>query len=170
MWGYLEESFAIYFFIDSVDEEYGHAPMYWLRCQKGLFYRVMRLLRKDTYGNKLHVIICIRDNVMASICESEHHTRYINEEHVKLLNWDYMTIQYFFESKIANLKDCYFINEDQEKNIYNWLSIKEIHNNYRNMNESIMQYILLAYKVVAKRYCDNWEFLGGNKEYESKYI
>ena len=132
----------IYFFIDSVDEEYGHAPMYWLRCQKGLFYRVMRLLRKDTYGNKLHVIICIRDNVMASICESEHHTRYINEEHVKLLNWDYMTIQYFFESKIANLKDCYFINEDQEKNIYNWLSIKEIHNNYRNMNESIKQYIL----------------------------
>lgn len=140
----------IYFFIDSVDEEYGHAPMYWLRCQKGLFYRVMRLLRKDTYGNKLHVIICIRDNVMASICESEHHTRYINEEHVKLLNWDYMTIQYFFESKIANLKDCYFINEDQEKNIYNWLSIKEIHNNYRNMNESIMQYILRHTRLLPR--------------------
>lgn len=89
----------IYFFIDSVDEEYGHAPMYWLRCQKGLFYRVMRLLRKDTYGNKLHVIICIRDNVMASICESEHHTRYINEEHVKLLNWNYMSIKYFLKVK-----------------------------------------------------------------------
>lgn len=140
----------IYFFIDSVDEEYGHAPMYWLRCQKGLFYRVMRLLRKDTYGNKLHVIICIRDNVMASICESEHHTRYINEEHVKLLNWNYMSIKYFFESKIEGLKDCYFINEKKEKNIYNWLSVNTIHNNYRNIDEPIIQYILRHTRLLPR--------------------
>lgn len=141
---------AIYFFVDSVDEEYGHAPMYWLRCQKGLFYRVMRLLRKDTYGNKLHVVICIRDNVMASICESEHHTRYVNEEHVKILNWNYMTIQYFFEMKIANLKNCYFINEGQEKNIDNWLSVKKIYNNYRDMEEPIVQYILRHTRLLPR--------------------
>lgn len=141
---------SIYFFIDSVDEEYAHAPMYWLRCQKGLFYRVMRLLRKDIYGNKLHVIICIRDNVMASICKSEHHTRYVNEEHVKLLNWNYTTVQYFFERKISNLKDCYFINEDQEKNISNWLDTKMIHNKYRNMDEPIMQYILRHTRLLPR--------------------
>ena len=140
----------IYFFIDSVDEEYAHAPMYWLRCQKGLFYRVMRLLREDIYGNKLHVIISIRDNVMASVCESEHHTRYINEEHVKILNWDYLTIQYFLESKIENLKACYFINEGMEKNIYNWLGINEIHNNQRNIDESIVQYILRHTRLLPR--------------------
>lgn len=136
----------IYFFVDSVDEEYGHAPMYWLRCQKGLFYRVMRLLRKDTYGNKLHVIICIRDNVMASICESEHHTRYVNEEHVKLLNWNYMTIQYFFEKKIANLNDCYFINEGQEKTIFNWLNIK------MNGKEKFQNYTQDQLRTVGQHY------------------
>ena len=140
----------IYFFVDSVDEEYAHAPMYWLRCQKGLFYRVMRLLRKDIYGNKLHVIISIRNNVMASVCESEHHTRYINEEHVKILKWDYLTIRYFFESKISNLKSCYFINEGKENNIYNWLGIDVIHNNYRNINESIIQYVLRHTRLLPR--------------------
>ncbi len=140
----------IYFFIDSVDEEYAHAPMYWLRCQKGLFYRVMRSIRKDVYGNKLHVVIGIRDNVMASICESEHHTRYISEEHVKILNWDYLTIKYFFETKISNLKDCYFIKEMSEKNICNWLGIKEIPNEYRRIEEPIMQYILRHTRLLPR--------------------
>ena len=140
----------IYFFVDSVDEEYAHAPMFWLRCQKGLFYRVMRLLRKNIYGNKLHVIICIRDNVMASICESEHHTRYVNEEHVKLLNWNYMTIQYFFDRKIANLKNCYFINEDQKKTIFNWLNIKMIYNKYRDIEEPIEQYVLRHTRLLPR--------------------
>ena len=140
----------IYFFIDSVDEEYAHAPMYWLRCQKGLFYRVMRCLRKDVYGNKLHVVIAIRDNVMASICESEHHTRYISEEHVKILNWDYLTIKYFFESKVSKLKDCYFINGEKEKNICNWLGVKTIHNEYRNIDEPIIQYILRHTRLLPR--------------------
>ena len=27
----------IYFYLDAVDEEFSHAPMYWLKCQEGLF-------------------------------------------------------------------------------------------------------------------------------------
>ncbi len=141
----------IYFFVDSVDEEYAHAPMYWLRCQKGLFYRVMRLIREEVYGNKLHVVISIRDNVMASVCESEHRTRYVNnEEHVKILKWSYKTIKYFFEGKIANLKDCYFINEGYEKTIDNWLGINTLHNNYRNIDEPIIQYILRHTRLLPR--------------------
>ena len=34
----------IFFYLDAVDEEFSHAPMYWLQCQKGLFYQVMRFL------------------------------------------------------------------------------------------------------------------------------
>lgn len=36
---------ALYFFVDAIDEEYQHAPMYWLRAQKGLFYCLMQFLR-----------------------------------------------------------------------------------------------------------------------------
>ena len=132
----------IYFFIDSIDEEYENAPTYWLNCQRALFYRIMRFLRKDDYQNKLHIVVSIRANVMASICESENGTKYLHDKHVKLLNWDYRTIQYFFESKIKNLKNCYFINEGNEKTIENWLGLENIHNEYRNINEPIIQYIL----------------------------
>lgn len=140
----------IYFFIDSVDEEYGHAPMYWLRCQKGLFYRVMRLFRNETFGNRLHVVISIRDNVLASVYKSEHQTRYINEEHVKLLDWDYDTIKYFFETKILALKNCYFINELGDKNINNWLGISKIHNIQRNIDENLNQYILRHTRLLPR--------------------
>ena len=29
----------IYFYLDAVDEEYSHAPMYWLKCQRGCSIR-----------------------------------------------------------------------------------------------------------------------------------
>lgn len=140
----------IYFFIDSVDEEYAHAPMYWLRCQKGLFYRVMRFFRNNVYGNKLHVVISIRDTVLASVYKSEHQTRYINEEHIKILNWDYHTIKYFFENKVLKLKECFFIKEGQEKTVENWLGIQEIENVQRKLKEPITQYILRHTRLLPR--------------------
>ena len=53
----------IYFYLDALDEEFSHAPMYWLKCQEGLFYQVMRLLRDHKLGGRLHIVICIRDIV-----------------------------------------------------------------------------------------------------------
>jgi len=55
----------IYFYLDALDEEFSHAPMYWLKCQEGLFYQVMRLLRDHKLGGRLHVVVCIRDIVMS---------------------------------------------------------------------------------------------------------
>ncbi len=138
----LKKLLPIYFFIDSIDEEYESAPTYWLNCQIGLFHRIMRFLRKDVYKDKLQVVISMRDSVMASICESENSTKYLHDKHVNLLNWDYRTIQYFFESKIKNLNDCYFINEGYNKTIENWLGLDKIHNEYRNIDEPVIQYIL----------------------------
>src|ERR1700751_460040 len=51
----------IYFYLDAVDEEFSHAPMYWLKCQEGLFYQVMRLLRDHRLGGRLHIVVFIRD-------------------------------------------------------------------------------------------------------------
>ncbi len=41
--------------------------MYWRRCQKGLFYQTMRLLRDHRLGGRLHLVICIREIVMSSV-------------------------------------------------------------------------------------------------------
>ena len=72
------------FYIDAVDEEFAHAPMEWHRCQKGLFYQVMRFVRDSRLGSRLHIIISIRDIVLSSIYRSEHATRYRDEPHIRL--------------------------------------------------------------------------------------
>jgi hypothetical protein len=46
----LKNTPPLFFYLDAVDEEFDHAPMYWLRCQKGLFYQTMRLLRDHRMG------------------------------------------------------------------------------------------------------------------------
>ena len=135
----------IYFFLDCIDDEYSHAPMYWMRCQKGLFYRCMRFLRHSVYGSRFHIVICIRDQVLSSVYQSEHSTRYIHDGHILSLNWDYRSIDYFFQYKISELKDCYFINrgeEDAKKTIERWLGLSSIRNVIRNCDEDIGRYIL----------------------------
>src|SRR5271154_1963363 len=93
----------IYFYLDGVDEEFGHAPMYWLKCQEGLFYQVMRLLRDHKLGGRLHVVICIRDIVMSSVYRSEHAPRYYNEPHIRVLTWDRDSLLYLLQRKLARL-------------------------------------------------------------------
>jgi hypothetical protein len=93
----------IYFYLDAVDEEFSHAPMYWLKCQEGLFYQVMRLLRDPRLGGRLHVVVCIRDIVMSSVYRSEHAPRYYNEPHIRVLNWDRGSLLYLLGQKLARL-------------------------------------------------------------------
>jgi Protein tyrosine and serine/threonine kinase len=93
----------IYFYLDGVDEEFSHAPMYWLKCQEGLFYQVMRLLRDHRLGGRLHVVVCIRDIVMSSVYRSEHAPRYYNEPHIRVLTWDRSSLVYLLQQKLRRL-------------------------------------------------------------------
>lgn len=93
----------IYFYLDAVDEEFSHAPMYWLKCQEGLFYQVMRLLRDPRLGGRLHVVVCIRDIVMSSVYRSEHAPRYYNEPHIRVLTWDRGSLLYLLHQKLKRL-------------------------------------------------------------------
>jgi class 3 adenylate cyclase len=93
----------IYFYLDAVDEEFSHAPMYWLKCQEGLFYQVMRLLRDHRLGGRLHIVVCIRDIVMSSVYRSEHAPRYYNEPHMRVLTWDRSSLLYLFQQKLRRL-------------------------------------------------------------------
>jgi hypothetical protein len=93
----------IYFYLDALDEEFSHAPMYWLKCQEGLFYQVMRLLRDHKLGGRLHVVVCIRDIVMSSVYRSEHAPRYYNEPHIRVLTWDRNSLLYLLQKKLQRL-------------------------------------------------------------------
>jgi hypothetical protein len=93
----------IYFYLDAIDEEFSHAPMYWLKCQEGLFYQVMRLLRDHRLGGRLHIVVCIRDIVMSSVYRSEHAPRYYNEPHIRVLTWDRSSLLYLLQQKLRRL-------------------------------------------------------------------
>ena len=113
----------IYFYLDAVDEEFSHAPMYWLKCQEGLFYQVMRLLRDHRLGGRLHVVVCIRDIVMSSVYRSEHAPRYYNEPHIRVLTWDRGSLLYLLQHKLQRLPPSLLMHRsaDGTATIRDWL-------------------------------------------------
>ncbi|HEY0934457.1 MAG TPA: serine/threonine-protein kinase, partial [Trebonia sp.] len=115
----------IYFYLDAVDEEFSHAPMYWLKCQEGLFLQVMRLLRDQKLGGRLHVVICIRDIVMSSVYRSEHAPRYYNEPHIRVLTWDRVSLLYLLEQKLQRLPSSLLMRRATSgpPTIRDWLGI-----------------------------------------------
>jgi len=115
----------IYFYLDAVDEEFSHAPMYWLKCQEGLFYQVMRLLRDHRLGGRLHVVVCIRDIVMSSVYRSEHAPRYYNEPHIRVLTWDRNSLLYLLQQKLQRLPPSLLMRRpaDGPPAIRDWLGV-----------------------------------------------
>jgi Protein tyrosine and serine/threonine kinase len=115
----------IYFYLDAVDEEFSHAPMYWLKCQEGLFYQVMRLLRDHKLGGRLHIVICIRDIVMSSVYRSEHAPRYYNEPHIRVLTWDRDSLLYLLGQKLKRLPPSLLMRRatNGHPTIRDWLGV-----------------------------------------------
>ncbi len=137
----LKDSAPLYFFVDAIDEEYQHAPMYWLRAQKGLFYALMQFLRDASIGGKLHILISIRDHVYSSVLASEHETRYLDPSYVTILHWNPDTAKFLLIEKVKHLDDNIFIKKGA-KNIENWLGLKEINNTKRNVTELVSDYLV----------------------------
>ena len=115
----------IYFYLDALDEEFSHAPMYWLRCLEGLFYQVMRLLRDHRLGGRLHVVVCIRDIVMSSVYRSEHAPRYYNEPHIRVLTWDRGSLLYLLQQKLRRLPPSLLMRQTATgpPTIRDWLGV-----------------------------------------------
>jgi predicted Ser/Thr protein kinase len=142
----------IYFFIDSVDEEYASAPMYWLQCQKGLFYRAMRFLRDQHFGGRLHVIVCVRDHVLASVLRGEHQNRYRGEPHIVTLAWEYSSAEFFLRKKIARLGDELLMRHAEQgpAQVEHWLGHAFIENRARRIREPILQYFLRHTRLLPR--------------------
>ncbi len=128
-------------FIDAIDEDFRHAPAAWLDCQKGLFYAVMRLLRDHDEANRLHIIVCVRDLVLRSVLRSEHATRYLDQLHIKVLDWGPDAARWFLSKKIEQLPEKLMMNASG-RNVSAWLGRGTIRNKPRRTEEDMERYLL----------------------------
>ena len=138
----------ICFYIDAVDEEYRHAPAYWSQCQKGLFYQVMRFLRDRRMGNRLHVFICIRDHVLASVFESEHATRYMDTTYIRILDWDDAKIRALLRAKVSGLPSALLTGG--EPTVAGWLGRNVVRNVDRDVDESVEDYLVRHTRLIPR--------------------
>jgi len=141
----------ICFYIDAVDEEFEAAPRYWLECQKGLFLETFDLLRKQIFGSRLHVFTCIRDIVYSSILRGEHQGRYRGEAHIRVLNWNQRSIEYFLKEKLRHLDASFVLKDDLESDpISKWLGTSTIENNRRRVKENTITYLLRHTRLLPR--------------------
>jgi hypothetical protein len=133
---------ALYFFVDAIDEEYQHAPMYWLRAQKGLFYSLMQFLRDQQIGGKLHILITIRDHVYSSILSSEHETRYLDPSYISILTWDSDSAKYLLNEKVKYLSPKFYYTNGKASILENWVGVTKVNNTSRNVTEEFADYLV----------------------------
>ena len=104
----------ICFYLDALDERFQHAPRQWLICQLGLFKAVMNLLRDSRVGPRLHIVIGVRDIVFSSTQMTEHATKYLNNDTIRTLGWDWPAVDYFLEHKLGLLDSAHCMEPGAE--------------------------------------------------------
>jgi hypothetical protein len=140
----------MYFYLDAVDEEFSHAPMYWLKCQEGLFYQVMRMLRDHRFGGRLHIVVAIRDIVMSSVYRSEHAPRYYQESHIRVLGWDHSALLYLLNSKIRRLPAEFRMRQSSgEVTIRDWLGASTVTNEWA-AQEKLEEYLIRHTRMIPR--------------------
>jgi hypothetical protein len=140
----------VYFYLDAIDEEFRHAPTHWLMCQKGLFYQVMRFVRDHALGGRLHVVIAIRDLVYSSVMQTEHMTRYVDPERIRLLEWTPAAIRYLMRVKIDNLDRRLWVGDPSRGGLGGWLGIDRIENAKRGVSEDVERYLLRHTRLIPR--------------------
>jgi hypothetical protein len=141
----------MYFYLDAVDEEFSHAPMYWLKCQEGLFYHVMRMLRDHRFGGRLHVVIAIRDIVMSSVYHSEHAPRYYNEPHIRVLGWDRSALLFLLQDKVRRLPPELRMRQPAggDVTLRDWLGLASVTNEWGS-RERIEEYLIRHTRLIPR--------------------
>jgi hypothetical protein len=140
----------IYFFLDALDEHFEESPQAWLKCQEGLFFETIQFLRGREW-NRLHLTVCLRDVVYASMLQSEHKTRFAGDSHIRQLNWHRSPIEAFLDVKLAQLDRRHFLGDTGSgKTVHAWLNLTEITNEKRGIREPIGQYILRHTRLLPR--------------------
>ena len=137
------------FYLDSVDEQLGTAPNYWLQCQLGLSRQVLELLRDVRFGGRLRVVVAIRDLVRSSLLQGESGTRFARTGHIRVLDWDHASIQRFLREKIHRLPPRYRMSTEGD-DVRAWLGVDEIHNHRRGVTEELESYLLRHTRLIPR--------------------
>jgi hypothetical protein len=138
----------MYLYIDAVDDHFQRAPMYWLKCQKGLFLEVMEMVDREAW-DRLHVVISIRDLVLSAVLRGEHAGRFKGSPSIRVLSWDYRTIRYFLQHKIARLDKTLLLRPNRS-GVEAWLGRREIHNEARDVVEPVEDYLLRHTRLLPR--------------------
>ncbi len=146
----LHNSPPMYFFFDALDEEFQHAPAYWLAAQKGLYFQLMRVLVDGRFGNRLHVSIGLRDLAYVSMLATEHATRYVDNRHIHVLRWDEAKIGYLLAEKLRGLDNDHLLRPELGPTIKGWLGHAEIPNAVRRTSESLDRYMLRHTRLLPR--------------------
>ena len=139
----------IWFYLDSVDEQFETAPKHWLQCQKGLCLEVLDLLRDVRFGSRLHVVVAIRDLVRSSLIRGENAMRYLRSRHIRVLDWDHKTIRRLLHEKIRRLPARYRMNPDLD-GVQGWLGATEVYNERRGVWEQLEDYLLRHTRLIPR--------------------
>jgi len=140
----------IFFYLDAVDEEFQSAPMYWLRCQEGLFIQAMRMIRDPRFGNRLHVVVSIRDMVMSKVLKSQHGPRYQHEPHIRILDWSRESLDTLLREKIHLLAAGQRMAPGVTSPIESWLGSAWIHNDALNVTEALEDYLIRHTRLIPR--------------------
>jgi hypothetical protein len=157
-WGSLERELTqalqtcppICFYLDALDHRFHHAPRPWMLCQLGLFETVMDLLRDRRFGSRLHVIIGLRDVVFSAIQSTEHATKYVENDHIRMLDWNRDAIEYFLQNKLSALPERYHLGSHDSQFVERWLGMGEITNEARKQIERIETYLLRHTRLIPR--------------------
>jgi hypothetical protein len=140
----------LFLYVDAIDDNFKYAPRHWMRCQRGLFYAIMDLIRESGEGTRLHVVIALRDIALASTRASEAGTRYLEETHVNALHWDYQAIQELLRQKVERLPDRYF-TDPSSKSVASWIGLRTIPNRRaQRFEENIESYLIRHTRLVPR--------------------
>jgi hypothetical protein len=146
----LRQSKPVFFYLDAVDDRLNSAPLYWLRCQEGLFMQVMQLLRDARFGSRLHVVVCVRELVLASIYRSEHAPRYHDEPHIVVLDWSQEAIEFLLRQKIERLTDDFLMAPSLPTGPLSWLGRTWVQNENRGVDEDVLEYIIRHTRLIPR--------------------
>ncbi|MFY0630781.1 MAG: hypothetical protein JXR05_10400 [Flavobacteriaceae bacterium] len=134
----------IYFFLDQLDDDFINSPHSWLSCQYGLFNTIFRFLRNNTFGRRLHIIVCLREFVYAYILNGQHGTKYLNDSKIVVLKWNQETSKYFLNKKVENLNKDFLIDPSGENSNQNFFGFDNVKckRDKKLYDEKIEEYIV----------------------------
>jgi hypothetical protein len=157
-WDDLEDALAdllqgakpVFFYLDAIDDQLNSAPFCWLRCQEGLFEAVMKQLPSSRLGSAVHVVICVRELVLASMYRRDAGSRYYGNPHIRVLDWSRDAIEFLLRQKIERLPPEFLMAPSKPGGPESWLGCSWVHDHTRGVDEDVVAYLIRHTRLIPR--------------------